>query len=107
MIKWLGEGIIRRDEVENIYPDLFEYTNTPSYQLPKEKGWVNQYFSEYVKSKIANQATSGLEDFISKHLQNGMTDSRQPKPFYSIELTSMYIIGLMVLGLTGYLSSSM
>jgi len=70
MIKWLGEGIIRRDEVENIYPDLFEYTNTPSYQLPKEKGWVNQYFSEYVKSKIANQATSGLEDFISKYNAN-------------------------------------
>lgn len=61
MIKWLGEGYISREDIRALYPSLYSYTDFFKVQAPKEETWINEYFREYIKSKISNNPTRTLE----------------------------------------------
>lgn len=64
MIKWLGEEKIQRKDIRNLYPELYQYTSEPIFQLSEDEAWINTYFSEYVKSKVANTPSESLEAIL-------------------------------------------
>lgn len=60
MVKWLGEGRIQRDEVKTLFPALYDYTATFRLQLGERREWVNSYFCQYRRSKVADMPTAEL-----------------------------------------------
>ncbi len=64
MIKWLGEGHIDRDAIKELYPELYIYTSSFEIDMPNNNEWINLYFSEYRKSKIANASSQQLCDLL-------------------------------------------
>lgn len=64
LVKWLGKGLVTRDDVRLVYPDLHAYCGAAS--LPGEP-WLEEYFTEYTRSRLANAATPRLTTLLSEH----------------------------------------
>lgn len=63
MLQWLGDGRIDRSQLKDLYPELYYYT-APMASSHSE--WVNVYFTEYNKSKIANKITPALSEILAE-----------------------------------------
>lgn len=66
MIKWLGEGHIQREHIRELYPSLYNYTDPFTVQVPNTETWINDYFREYIKSKVSNNPTKALENALAE-----------------------------------------
>ncbi len=66
MIEWLGKGYISRNDIFEMYPELYNYTSPFTIPLTESKMWVNEYFSQYCKSKISNNTTPELYAMVSE-----------------------------------------
>lgn len=65
-INWLGQGFINVTDIKNFYPDLYYYLSTGIGVTASVPYWVEQYFAEYKKSKIANKYSQSISDQINK-----------------------------------------
>ena len=52
LITWLGERKIARENVKDIFPELYDYTQPFSLQMSDVNLWINSYFTDYCNSKI-------------------------------------------------------
>lgn len=66
MVEWLGKGGISRVQIQPLYPELYSYTTQSNFNVDTENIWINLYFDEYRKSKIANELTASVTDLICK-----------------------------------------
>ena len=73
MVEWLGMGYIRREDVGRFFPSLYDYTGELPLQLPETKGWLKEYFKEYVASKIANKPSEALCALLAEKNANEVT----------------------------------
>lgn len=64
MIDWLGKGAVSRDDLRPYYPDIFTYTAPAALGA---EPWLDNYFTEYVASKIAGRATAALSASLAAH----------------------------------------
>lgn len=46
-ITWLGKGLITKENIQNIYPDLFSYLSEPIGVSLNGSGWLAAYFDAY------------------------------------------------------------
>ena len=65
-ITWLGKGLITKENIQNIYPDLFSYLSEPIGVSLKGSGWLAAYFDAYKKAKISNTYTEEIKTQIGK-----------------------------------------
>lgn len=64
LIKWLGENRIDRDSVNDLFPELYYYTQPFGLQMNNVNMWVNSYFTEYCKAKVYNKITDYIAETI-------------------------------------------
>lgn len=65
-ITWLGKGLITKENIQNIYPDLFSYLSEPIGVSLNGSGWLAAYFDAYKKAKISNTYTEEIKTQIGK-----------------------------------------
>lgn len=70
-ISWIGQGIIKPNDIKNIFPNLYHYL------APLEIGalgtnlkWVAEYFDLYRRSKIADTISSELKHILVEKNEN-------------------------------------
>lgn len=73
MIEWLGEGNIQREMVKDLFPSLYDYASNFCLQMKECNMWVNEYFEEYIKSKLACCITTRLKMYMEEHNANEVT----------------------------------
>lgn len=62
---WYGKGNITSIDVMQFYPDLYNYIKE-GVGLPNVPDWVDGYFREYKRAKIANTYTAEIAESINK-----------------------------------------
>ena len=60
MVEWVGQGKIEKNDIKNLFPELYAYLLPSSIKAGKGNGWTNEYFQEYCLSKVGNQETGSL-----------------------------------------------
>ena len=60
MVKWVGQGRIGERDIEQLFPELYAYLSSLPLQTENGQGWVNAYFGEYRRSKVANSPSENL-----------------------------------------------
>ena len=65
-ITWLAKGLITKENIQNIYPDLFSYLSEPIGISLNGSGWLAAYFDAYKKAKISNTYTEEIKTQIGK-----------------------------------------
>ena len=66
LVKWVGTGMIENKDCKTLFPELYYYLSQFSLQLETRKQWINDYFDEYRKSKVANHVTNSLTTIIKE-----------------------------------------
>lgn len=66
IITWFGQGKIEREEIKNLFPYLYYYTDPFSLQVDKDNLWINDYFEIYRDAKISNRLTDKVSSFIKE-----------------------------------------
>ncbi len=66
LVQWLGQGQIIRENVLDVYPELYNYTDPAAFQLTGAASWVNDYMIEYRLSKIANTPSPQLLEYLKE-----------------------------------------
>ena len=64
MIEWVGQGHIRPQDIEDVYPELAAYTKPMGVRTDMD--WLNPYFDAYKASKIANSVSEPLAKYVSE-----------------------------------------
>lgn len=64
MVEWLGKDAIQREMVKDLFPSLYNYTSIFSLQMIESNMWVNEYFEEYRKSKLACSISARLVECL-------------------------------------------
>lgn len=73
MIEWLGQGNIQREMVKELFPSLYDYASNFCLQMNEGNMWINEYFEEYIKSKLACSVTTRLKRCMEERNANGVT----------------------------------
>lgn len=60
MVEWVGQGKVEKNDINNLFPELYAYLLPSSIKTGKGNGWTNEYFQEYCLSKVGNQETGSL-----------------------------------------------
>ena len=60
MVEWVGQGKVEKNDIKNLFPELYAYLLPSSIKTGKGNGWTNEYFQEYCLSKVGNQETGSL-----------------------------------------------
>ncbi len=66
MMKWIGSGNIDKQDIQNIFPELYTYLTQPDIQTEECNKWINEYFYEYTLSKVANKPTKELLKLLNE-----------------------------------------
>lgn len=61
---WYGQGNITSADIMQFYPDLYNYVKE-GIGLPNLPDWVDDYFKEYKRAKIANSYTTEITESIN------------------------------------------
>ena len=61
LLRWLASEKIKREDILEIFPDLYHYTG--EFQLT-EPLWLSSYMQEYRKAKLANTYTEEIKTLI-------------------------------------------
>lgn len=73
MIEWLGKGYIEREMVKDIFPSLYDYASNFRLQMNEGNMWVNEYFEEYRKSKLACSFSAQLVEYLKERNSSEVT----------------------------------
>ncbi|MGM9704287.1 MAG: BREX-4 system phosphatase PglZ [Prevotella sp.] len=73
MVEWLGKDAIQREMVKDLFPLLYSYTSIFSLQMSEGNMWVNEYFEEYKKSKLACSISPRLVECLKERNANEVT----------------------------------
>ncbi len=66
LISFYSEGKIKKEQLQNAYPLLYEYLKeTPDLNLNEGQKWILQYIDEYKNAKILNNYTSKIKEYIN------------------------------------------
>ena len=60
MVEWVGQGKVEKNDIKNLFPELYAYLLPSSIKTGKGNGWTNEYFQENCLSKVGNQETGSL-----------------------------------------------
>ena len=60
MVEWVGQEKVEKNDIKNLFPELYAYLLPSSIKTGKGNGWTNEYFQEYCLSKVGNQETGSL-----------------------------------------------
>jgi len=63
-IHWIGKGKISIDQIKEFFPDLFYYLSEPLGISVNVPSWVEPYMKLYKKSKIANEYSEDIDNWI-------------------------------------------
>lgn len=85
MIEWLGKGFIQREQTKRLFPRLYAYTEEPYLHLPQSISWINEYFKEYVASKIANMPSEALGGMLRKKNANEVAFEEWKNQFKTVK----------------------
>lgn len=58
IIESFGKGVLKINDLEKTYPELYHYLRPLGIQLEPSNAWIREYFNEYRISKIRNNADS-------------------------------------------------
>lgn len=64
-LRWYGQGYITSADIMEFHPDLYSYVKE-GIGLPNIPDWVDGYFREYKRAKIANIYTMEIAESINK-----------------------------------------
>lgn len=70
MVEWLGNKKIKRKDVRNVYPQLYEYLAPIQIQLEESSEWIKDYFQEYKQSKLLGGISQNLRKALNLHNAN-------------------------------------
>lgn len=70
IIEWYKSGIIKKDDLRELYPDLFNYL-LPTI-APTEEPWVLDYFDKYKEAKVSNTYTDDVRNYILQKNKNSI-----------------------------------
>lgn len=79
IIDWYKSGKIDKDQLRNLYPDLYYYlgkTNATSEEL-----WILDYIDQYKEAKVKNEYTSTIQHYIAEKNANELTHFRWSNKF--------------------------
>lgn len=65
-IRWLGKNVITADDVNKFYPDLYYYLKDGIGLAVGIPEWLEEYFTEYKRAKIANCYTDEIRNQIQQ-----------------------------------------
>lgn len=70
-IEWVSQGKIHRDDIKDIFPQLYYYLESLSLNLNDNSTlWIENYFDSYRHSKLADKITQNVSDIISEKNAN-------------------------------------
>jgi len=65
LIEWIGQEFIKRDSIENVFPELYNYLGN-EFRLDGNSHWLEQYLKAYRNSKIKNCYTDEIRTAIAE-----------------------------------------
>lgn len=65
-VSWLGQGLVKPNEISEFFPDLYTYMSEGIGIATGVPNWVNPYIEQYKKAKIANRYTTDMEQIINE-----------------------------------------
>ena len=60
MVEWTGKGMIEKNYIKTLFPELYNYLQPFNVQMENCNAWVNDYFKEYCFSKVGNGQSEAL-----------------------------------------------
>jgi hypothetical protein len=66
MMKWIGSRHVNKQDIQNIFPELYTYLTQPNIQTEECNKWINEYFYEYTLSKVANKPTKEFTKLLNE-----------------------------------------
>jgi hypothetical protein len=67
IIEWFTKGKIEKDNIQKLFPALYDYLSYPAMQLEESNVWIKEYFIEYSLSKVANRPSESLCRILKEH----------------------------------------
>lgn len=64
MVEWVGKEYIQREEVKNIFPELYHYLGNDCGIVDTSEQWVLEYFEKYHMAKLANTYSDNIKAII-------------------------------------------
>lgn len=79
IIEWYASGKIDRDQLKDLYPDLYYYMGKTVAQ--SEEVWVLDYIDAYKEAKIKNEYTATIQAYIAEKNDNELTHFKWSNKF--------------------------
>lgn len=79
VIDWYRLGIIPKDELRHLYPDLFFYLSNTIAST--EDAWTLDYFDKYKEAKISNTYTDIVKGYIDEKNRNNLEHHKWSSKF--------------------------
>ena len=65
-IEWVSQGKVHRDEIKDIFPQLYYYLDPLSLNsLDNSTQWIANYFDAYRRSKLANSIDNNVSEILA------------------------------------------
>jgi len=81
IIEWYTTGKIDKDQLRDLYPDLYYYLNQTIASA--EEPWVLEYIDAYKEAKVRNEYTEEIKNFISDKNENELAHHKWSNKFYN------------------------
>ena len=70
-IEWVSQGKVHRDEIKDIFPQLYYYLDPLSLNsLDNSTQWIANYFDAYRRSKLANSIDNNVSEILAEKNAN-------------------------------------
>lgn len=70
-IEWVSQGKVHRDEIKDIFPQLYYYLEPLSLNsLDNSTQWIANYFDAYRRSKLANSIDNNVSEILAEKNAN-------------------------------------
>lgn len=70
MIKWIGDGRIAVNKIENVFPTLCHYLDKSLGVSTAGKKWMLDYMDAYKMAKVGNRYTQEVKETVEKKNEN-------------------------------------
>lgn len=66
VVAWLGKKLIDKEQIKNIFSDIYNYISEPLGVSVGVPSWIANYMQAYKEAKIANEYTQEIADNIKE-----------------------------------------
>lgn len=66
IVDWLGRGLIRVEQIREVYPDLYHYCASPLGLSGNVPDWLAPYIAAYKHAKVSNEYTQEVAELIAR-----------------------------------------